>query len=196
MKKNIIISILIVAVAIIAIIFVSVTNNKPSEVAPIKEEVATEMPKKIEGRQTYRNEELGFEVQYPEGWFVKEYKSEMVSFGPGWSRPGGGLWRVIIGMSENTPENEVEDFISNQNKSHTTNRSSIKNIEISGYPAISFESQTEGEEFYRPATRIFVSRNGKIFGIFEDEGATSEGGPGNDNGETFKKFYESFRFID
>jgi len=183
------------------------TDKKTNEVAPVAEEVSVEkeapikegvpveVAEKIEGWQTFRSEELGFEVQYPEGWFVKEYSDDqIVSFGPGWSRPGGGLWHVNIGMSENL-EDEVEKFISNQNEYHTVDRNSIKNIEIDEYSAIILESRTETPGHYRPQTKIFFIKNGKLFRILENEDATTVDNPDHDNGETFRMFYESFRFI-
>ncbi len=202
-KKTI--TILIGTIAIIGVlVFVFTKDGKQNEITPVKveapiEEVPAKVEgvEKIEGWQTFRSEELGFEVQYPEGWFVKEYfDDQIVSFGPGWSRPGGGLWSVLIDISDNTPEMEIDNFILDQNESHVADRSSIKNINISGYPAISIESLTRGEDYFRPATRIFVTKNGKTSLIFEDEAATLEYNPDKDNGETFKRFYESFRFLD
>ncbi len=215
---------ILVGVIVLAGVLVFVSQKKPSQVTPIDQvstEVIFEAPdeqtsvpenfvdqndSKIikikdlaiqppKGWQTYRNEDLGFEIQYPEGWFVKEYSDDqIVSFGPGWSRPGGGLWHVNIGMSENL-EDEVEKFISNQNEYHTVDRNSIKNIEIDGYSAIILESRTETPDHYRPQTKIFFIKNGKLFRILENEDATTTDNPDHDNGETFKMFYESFRFI-
>jgi len=145
--------------------------------------------------KTYRNEEFGFEVEYPKGWFVN-VRSNRISFGNGWSRPGGGLWQITINMSENTLENEVENFISKiEKKSRKVEKESIKNIQINGYPGISFILQTNIPLPYRSSKRIFFVRGDKISSIFEDEGAVSEYNPDKDNGEKFERFYKSFMFF-
>ncbi len=201
-KKTI--TILIGTIAIIGVlVFVFTKDGKQNEITPVKveapiEEVPAKVEgvEKIEGWQTFRSEELGFEVQYPEGWFVKERSEQRVSFGPGWSRPGGGLWHVVVKNTDKTLEDETDNLISmSQGKYDTVNRNSIKDVKIDRYDGISFLIQTENSSYYRPYMKILFIKEEKVFWLIEDVGVASRDNPDKDNGETFKMFYESFRFI-
>lgn len=141
MNKKLI-TILVGVVALVGV-FVFVVDRK-SEVTPTKEvSIKTE---KIEGWQTYRNEELGFEVQYPEGWFVKDYRinnprnSPSIGFDPWESNPGGTVWDVRRrdGDGETASEQLTEILITPTDERYVVEK---KEIVYGGYPAVKVVSK-------------------------------------------------------
>ncbi|MBU4480139.1 hypothetical protein KKG48_01695 [Patescibacteria group bacterium] len=118
---------ILIGITILAGALAFIVGKKSKEVAPAKE-IKTEVTEKIEGWQTYRNEELGFEVQYPEGWFVKDYQknnpksSPSIGFDSWKNNPDGSIWRInrynrTVDSDEDQIENLIMQYIRNYDES-------------------------------------------------------------------------------
>ncbi len=213
MKKNIIVFILIAIVAIVVIIFVSVANKKPSEVSPV--EVPAEVTEEIAGWQMYRNEELGFEVQYPEGWFTRDYQknnpklknSPRIGFDPWESNPGGSIWSVSRSNATDTSSEQLVKILATTSDDE---RYDVEKREIlyGGYSAIEIISRHIERNII--TLSVVIPRGQYVYSIRAEDYSASNINPEEMSwpykeklvllkqlGEDYPKiFLKSFRFID
>lgn len=141
--------------------------------------------------KTYKNEEYGFEIQYPKDWKVREMKEgkkvdeedvnkpvTWVTFGP--SEFESGRWNIQFFLDPNGLEQDIA-----RQGNQFSDREEYKNsIKFNGIDALYLlvVTNTYPDWF---SESVYFSKNSILFCI--------RNGAVKDN--NFKRFYESFAFI-
>ncbi len=142
--------------------------------------------------KTYRNEEYGFEIKYPDDWVFQEFREgnkvgeenkikpiTWVSFGNIKSKQEGYIW----GIQFYHKPNELERDIAQIGNQFDDRREKRKNINFNNIDALFVIVTTAKYEGWISES-VYFSRNNVLFRI--DNGAVED--------NKFEQFYKSFKF--
>ncbi len=131
-KKNILL--LIVAVVVVAVFaFIVVSNKAPQQQ---QKQVNLNQGKEVDisDWQTYRNEEYGFEVKYPQNWYWEDYTEDFKHLTIGFYRPNNKRgWEyfgdIVIAALENKNNESIEEFYERGTKTKFEQTDKLMKIE-------------------------------------------------------------------
>jgi hypothetical protein len=130
--------------------------------------------------QTYRSEEYGFEISYPQGWVYEKYDNR-IYFGTPKSKSGGYMWRVSIEQPS-----KLEDSITQMGRQFNDRKESRAKVRVNSDIIGMMATVTTNEYNNWISKVIYFEDNGKLFEI----------GNGALDDDRFSGFYRSFQFAD
>src|SRR3989344_793153 len=111
--------------------------------------------------QTYRNEEFGFEFDYPSRWGSPIEKNEKVSFGV--ITPDQWWWEYFAVNVEQQNGRPLEDFFADYELIPKVSAIDVGKTSLDGAEAIKFTQHRNGGFF---TDSLYVSHNGYVYKIF------------------------------
>jgi hypothetical protein len=170
-KKTIILIIIIIIVVGAGVLWCASNYIKPSIVDNGKNNEVGEID--TSGWQTYKNEEYGFEVKYPEGWTAE--KKEKIKMGTSTDY-------VIIINPENNSYLNIEKAYSEEVSFNNTTFQQLDNIYISGQKTYTAYLEESLSVYYK----YFVKMNKESYFIYFV--------PKNNDKDIFYEIIKTIRF--
>lgn len=131
-----------------------------------------DLPIVPEGWQRYVNEELGFSVNYPEGWFVKDYQARnyyadtanaFIGFDPFQAYPRGPEWMVYRYEIKDNSREKLDLLISQDVKNYHPSQVTISQVEFNDYSAVKVNKKKYDNDVI--SISLYIIYNNYIYSI-------------------------------